>query len=63
MVEDGAMHGGPPCSSWIWMNRGTSSRSKDNAMGDGKQPSVVEANATLKLKLESDILFLINKDI
>lgn len=39
--EGGLIHAGPPCSSWIWMNRGTSKRSLGNLEGDRSEPSVV----------------------
>ena len=45
IVEDGACHGGPPCSSFIWLNKGTSKRSMKNVMGDLSQRTVVESNA------------------
>ena len=47
VVEDGAMHGGPPCSSWVWLNRGTSGRCLDAVMGDPQQPSVQQGNLNL----------------
>lgn len=31
---------GIPCSSWVWLNRGTSKRSKSNPLGDTSIPSV-----------------------
>lgn len=41
------MHAGPPCSSWVWINRGTSGRSLENVMGDLAQPSVRQGNTNL----------------
>lgn len=41
------MHGGPPCSSWVWLNRGTSGRCLEAVMGDPEQPSVVQSNMIL----------------
>jgi hypothetical protein len=35
---------GIPCSSWVWMNRGTSKRSKSNPLGDSSVPSVDTTN-------------------
>ena len=32
------------CSSWVWINRGTSKRTKDNWEGDESRPGVLEAN-------------------
>ena len=48
IVEDGACHGGPPCSSWIWLNKGTSKRSMRCVMGDLKQRTVLQSNAILE---------------
>ena len=36
--------GGPVCSSWIWLNRGTSQRSLLNPMGDTTKLSVADGN-------------------
>ena len=35
---------GIPCSSWVWMNRGTSKRSRTNPLGDTTVPSVAATN-------------------
>ena len=51
VVEDGACHAGPPCSSWVWLNRGTSQRTVESVMGDLDQPSVVQSNEKLALVL------------
>ena len=32
-MEKGLLHGGPPCSSWVWINRGTSGRSASKPEG------------------------------
>ena len=50
VVEDGLLHGGPPCSSWIWINKGTSLRSRDRLYGDEQQPSVRLSNLTFGIK-------------
>ena len=47
LLPDSALHAGPPCSSWIWLNRGTSGRSVNKVMGDTDQPSVLESNMNL----------------
>lgn len=44
--EDGLIHGGPPCSSFTWLNRGTSKRCTEQPSGDVSQPSVRQANMT-----------------
>ena len=44
VVQGGLVHAGPPCSSWVWINRGTSGRSSWRPEGDRSQMSVVEAN-------------------
>ena len=36
--------GGPPCSTWVYMARGHTKRSKDNLLGDRNRHDVVEAN-------------------
>ncbi len=41
------MHGGPPCSSYVWLNRGTSKRSASDVSGDMSEPSVSMANEIL----------------
>ena len=42
------MHAGPPCSSFTWLNRGTSKRSKESPNGDLSQRSVRQANLFLE---------------
>ena len=46
-VEDGLVHGGPPCSSWIWVNAGTSKRTALSYWGNPDEPSVATANECL----------------
>ena len=46
-MEDALVHGGPPCSSWIFMNRGTSCRAREYPRGDSDEPSVRTANTLL----------------
>lgn len=58
LTEDGALHGGPPCGSWVWLNRGTSGRSMAKVFGDLTQPTVVQANAILVLMLVTMFPFL-----
>ena len=36
----GLVWGGTPCSSWVFMNRGTSKRTASNPLGDCSEPSV-----------------------
>ena len=36
--------GGLPCSTWVWINRGTSQRSRSNPLGNRSIPSVASAN-------------------
>lgn len=54
LVPDSALHAGPPCSSWIWLNRGTSGRSVNKVMGDTSQPSVLESNMNLACILKKN---------
>lgn len=44
---DSLLHCGPPCSSWVWVNRGTSLRSKDSPEGDMDVASVAASNMFL----------------
>lgn len=43
----GLLVGGPPCGSYIWINRSTSKRSKTRPFGDGSRAYVKAANAIL----------------
>ena len=45
--EGGLIHGGPPCSSYVWLNRGTSKRSTACPEGDSSEPSVRISNMNL----------------
>ena len=45
--EGGLLHGGPPCSSFVWVNAGTSGRSSANPEGNRLQRTVKTANETL----------------
>lgn len=47
LVENSLMHGGPPCSSFVFINQGTSGRSRENADGRQRYKSVRTANALL----------------
>ena len=44
IVAGGLAVGGPPCSTWVYMARGHTKRSKDNLLGDRNRHDVVEAN-------------------
>lgn len=41
---DALLVGGPPCSSWTWVNAGTSGRSRSKPNGDQRKEYVVAAN-------------------
>lgn len=41
----GLLAGGPPCGSWIWINRSTSKRSRNRIFGDCARDYVKAANA------------------
>lgn len=45
--EDSLIHCGPPCSSWVWVNRGTSQRSAGCPEGDTNVRSVADSNVIL----------------
>lgn len=47
LMENSLMHGGPPCSSFVFINQGTSGRSRENADGRERYESVRKANALL----------------
>lgn len=47
LVEDGLLHGGPPCGTYVWVNRGTSGRSKSAPDGFSHVESVKIANLIL----------------
>jgi hypothetical protein len=40
----GLLWGGVPCSSWVFLNRGTSGRSRDKPLGNDWQASVRSSN-------------------
>lgn len=44
VTENGLMHGGPPCSSFVWVNRATSGRGRDQPDGRDGVRSVFTAN-------------------
>lgn len=48
---DGLVHSGPPCSTFVWVNRHTSKRSKEFPEGDSSVQSVSASNAILGLRL------------
>lgn len=39
--------GGPPCNTWVFMNSGTSRRTRNRVLGDQKKKSVKDSNANL----------------
>lgn len=41
----GLLFGGPPCGSWVWINRATSKRSLFRIMGDASRQYVRDANS------------------
>lgn len=44
VVPHGLMLGGPPCGSWVFINSGTSRRSRHRLFGDTKKAYVKDAN-------------------
>lgn len=48
--ESALLHCGPPCSTWVWVNRATSKRSAMCPEGDESKPSVSESNQLLGVK-------------
>ena len=47
VVEEGLLHGGPPCGTFVFINRSTSKRTGANADGDPEVRSVGIANMFL----------------
>lgn len=54
-AEDSLAHGGPPCGTYVWVNRGTSGRSRSDPDGREGVKSVQRANMFL-----ADILWLVD---
>ena len=46
-MEDALLHGGPPCGTYVWVNRATSKRSGECPDGDVSVTSVANANLLL----------------
>lgn len=44
LADGGQVTGGPVCSTWVWINRGTSMRTSFRPMGDRGKPSVAKGN-------------------
>ena len=44
LSNDGLFWVAPPCSSWVWLSRGSSHRSKDNILGNDQYKNVRIAN-------------------
>ena len=44
LMPGGLLCGGPQCSSWVWISRSSTKRSKDNPAGDVRRDSVREGN-------------------
>ena len=47
LAENSLMHGGPPCSSYVWVSRGSTGRSKGDPDGSDAYESVKLANKFL----------------
>ena len=47
LVEDGLLHAGPPCNTFVWVSRGSTGRSKTCPEGNQDAPSVATGNLTL----------------
>ena len=45
----GLLVGGPPCGSWIWVNRATSQRTRQRIFGNTSRGYVKDANTNLCL--------------
>ena len=53
----GLLIGGPPCSSWVWINRATSKRSAQRVMGDSHRDYVRDANTNLSSSLGNCVFY------
>ena len=67
--EGSLIHCGPPCSSWVWINRGTSGRSTSNPEGARDQPTgckrkpearLIGSLQNASLELEPKIMLLVS---
>lgn len=47
----GLLVGGPPCGSWVWINRATSQRTKSRIFGNTSRGYVRDANTKLGFSL------------
>ena len=47
LCKGGLLIGGPPCGSFVWVNRSTSRRSKTRLLGDSSRAYVKGANSIL----------------
>ena len=43
----GLLHCGPPCSSWVWVSRGSTKRTRYNVLGSKKSKSAAEGNTSV----------------
>ena len=53
LAPKGVLVGGPPCQSWIWINRSTSGRTRDQIFGNTARSYVSHANTPLACMIEA----------
>ena len=50
LEEDGLMSAGLPCTSFVWMNKGTHQRSAATPLGDCSREYVRQANVLFEMQ-------------
>ena len=54
----GLLFGGPPCGSWVYINRYTSKRSAQKIFGDCRRGYVRDANTSLSSAIKTDLFVI-----
>ena len=62
LVPLGVVVAGPPCSSFVWVNKSTSKRSRGRPLGDSSKQYVRESNTTFASTFISLLWFLVGRD-
>lgn len=58
LAPNALLHAGPPCSSWVWISRGSTKRSKKNPMGNKSYQSTQDANTQHGVKFTGTFCYL-----
>ena len=59
LVPLGVLVAGPPCSSFVWVNKATSKRSRARPLGDSTKSYVRESNTTFAWTFMSYYIFVV----